>query len=85
MEGHEVATTGAQPVEEYHERVHMVQDYQCADKKCGARDVWKLCEGETAVPIAVNCWSCKAGQGKDVQEMLARRIGMFPVGSPRPA
>lgn len=50
--------------------------YVCA--QCNAEDVDKLFENEVAAP-AINCWSCHAGQNRNIAEMIHGRMGMFPV------
>jgi hypothetical protein len=49
--------------------------YVC--NKCGAEDHVKVFPDES-IPATVNCWKCHAGFQKDVAEMLATGIGMFP-------
>jgi hypothetical protein len=49
--------------------------YVCT--KCKAEDHDR--SGNAHPPVVLNCWNCGAGKGREVQEMLANRIGMFPV------
>ena len=42
---------------------------------CGAKDSHR---GPTPAPIALNCWKCGAGKGKDLQAMQGTGEGMFP-------
>lgn len=50
--------------------------YKCSN--CGVTDHDRSPFGQRP-PVALNCWRCKAGFGKDLAEMLALNIGMFPV------
>ena len=50
--------------------------YECA--QCGEKDSDKLFLHETAA-LAINCWNCHSGRGKDIHTMLATRTGMFPM------
>lgn len=56
-------------------------DYQCA--QCGEADRGKFFLDEQPWRV-MNCWSCGAGRGKDLKEMIARGIGMFPVQPEQP-
>jgi ribosomal protein L40E len=51
--------------------------YICS--KCGAQDSDKLFDHENPL-LAINCWKCGAGKGKDLNEMLGTNVGMFPKG-----
>ena len=51
--------------------------YRCSDDTCQAEDSARVEEKIQAL----DCWKCKAGVKKDLGEMLARGIGMFPVAS----
>jgi Zn ribbon nucleic-acid-binding protein len=50
--------------------------YVC--QQCKETDTVKLFEDE-GIPATVNCWNCRAGQGKEIREMLSTGFGMFPV------
>ena len=53
----------------------MITHYRCSN--CGAED--KDRGTSPPVPMVLNCYQCKAGYHKDISEMLATRLGMFPV------
>ena len=50
--------------------------YVC--QQCQEKDTVKLFEDE-GIPATVNCWNCRAGQGKEIREMLSTGFGMFPL------
>jgi hypothetical protein len=52
--------------------------YVC--NRCKAQDQDRSPEG-VRPPLALNCWKCHAGLGKDLSEMQASGAGMFPVSS----
>ena len=61
--------------------------YKCA--QCGATDTLRVELHEQPWP-AMNCWKCKAGFSNGVaknymthDEMVMRRIGMFPESNTR--
>lgn len=47
--------------------------YVCT--KCKAKDTAR----DEHPPQVLNCWNCHAGQKMEIQEMLMKRVGMFPV------
>ena len=53
--------------------------YVC--RQCGAEDHdWS--DSKAAAPMVLNCWKCHSGLQKPIEEMLAGRIGMFPLQAP---
>ncbi len=50
--------------------------YRCT--KCQAEDNVGFFDHE-AIFQAINCWSCHAGYGTEMGQMLVNKIGMFPV------
>ncbi len=50
--------------------------YKC--NQCQAEDVDRGVGG--VAPVALQCWNCKSGQNRSLQEMMAERTGMFPLG-----
>lgn len=51
-------------------------EYKCA--QCGATDRGRFFLSEVPMSV-INCWKCHAGMKMPVNDMLARRVGMFPV------
>ncbi len=47
--------------------------YKCL--QCGATDIDKVPKDQIPAPM-VNCWSCHAGQGKDVPASMDKGLGM---------
>ena len=47
-------------------------------QQCQETDTVKLFPDE-GFPATINCWNCRAGQGKEIREMLTSGFGMFPV------
>lgn len=61
------------------------KEYEVAEKEgfityvcthCKAEDHDRLSNQNH--PIVLNCWNCGAGRGKELKEMIALQIGMFP-------
>lgn len=54
--------------------------FVCSNPKCKALDHDRSPAGVTP-PRALNCWKCKAGFGKELQDMMSRGIGMYPTAA----
>lgn len=57
-------------------------DYLCATPKCEHTQTIRFSPDEPVFPVT-NCVKCRAGFGIDLQQQMAERIGMFPVGKAR--
>ena len=59
-------------------RTHECRKKQYACAPCGATDEVKLWDGDMG-PIIINCHKCGAGQGMELKEQMAKRVGMLPT------
>lgn len=55
--------------------------YRCANSHCKNEQIVTYFADDTPLPFTL-CVKCKAGFGKDTQQILIGRQGMFPVGEP---
>lgn len=53
--------------------------YQCTNQKCRATDHDRSPVGGIPPPVALNCYKCGRGRGKDLSEMLSIGLGMRPI------
>ena len=51
--------------------------YTCTNAKCGHTQTITDFAEQRILPVTC-CVKCRAGFGKELEEMLARHIGMFP-------